>query len=59
MTKFLNDNWMVDNSFAEPKPPEEPWAKKTIADLNLPQAETINVSQSIGTTISLMKKKRI
>lgn len=41
MTKFLNDDWMVDRGLMEPTLPHEWWSEKTVADLQLPSAVTV------------------
>jgi len=57
MSKFLNDNWMIENSFSEPEAIVDWWANKTVQDLSLSKPETIKHSNTIGDTIQLMKNK--
>jgi len=47
MTKFLNDQWLVDNGFQddESKGPQTWWAPRTVSDLKL--ATPVSVSPSV------------
>eukprot|EP01125_Pyxidicula_operculata_P005982 TRINITY_DN2091_c0_g1_i1.p1 TRINITY_DN2091_c0_g1~~TRINITY_DN2091_c0_g1_i1.p1 ORF type:complete len:409 (-),score=133.25 TRINITY_DN2091_c0_g1_i1:103-1329(-) len=57
MTKFLNDNWMIDSGFYQPTQSNEWWSSKTVADLGLSKPETIPNTTSIGDAVTLMKKR--
>jgi cystathionine beta-synthase len=56
MTKFLNDNWMVDNGFkAAPKSTlREWWAEKTVADLKLTTPLTVTPSVSCDECVKIL-----
>lgn len=61
MTKFLNDDWMLENKFLDQATYDEKYFSqnkyfgedKTIADLNLPEVKPI----SSGTTVSEVLKQ--
>jgi len=63
MTKFLNDDWMLDNGFADesiiPTPTQE--ARKfqgaTVRDLRLSTPITINSNEPIGKAVDIMKRR--
>jgi cystathionine beta-synthase len=61
MSKFLNDNWMVENGFMEEQdhvdPKAEWWWRRTVADLRLRTPLTINSSLSCATAIEIMSKE--
>jgi cystathionine beta-synthase len=60
MSKFLNDNWMVENGFMEEQDTDHKglwWWKKTVADLRLQTPLTISSSLSCGTAIEIMSKE--
>jgi cystathionine beta-synthase len=55
MSKFLNDNWMIDNGFIEPVPEQaEWWHSKTVSELNLPVPLTVQETMSCGECIQLL-----
>eukprot|EP00456_Euglypha_rotunda_P021486 TRINITY_DN1840_c0_g1_i20.p1 TRINITY_DN1840_c0_g1~~TRINITY_DN1840_c0_g1_i20.p1 ORF type:complete len:256 (-),score=50.54 TRINITY_DN1840_c0_g1_i20:158-823(-) len=58
MSKFLNDNWMVENGFLEEKelvsPSAEWWGKKTVADLKLHTPVTVSSTVPCSTAVEIM-----
>jgi len=62
MTKFLNDDWMVNFGFTDPvtearaKEEIDQWHGATIKDLNLPEAITIKSTVSCQEALDIMKK---
>lgn len=62
MTKFLNDDWMVDNGFMEPsQSPEsgEWWAQKTVSDLHLDTPFTVGPEVSAKDCLAILNKHGI
>jgi len=63
MTKFLNDDWMVNFGFtdqvSETRAKEEidQWQGASVKDLNLPEAVTIKSSTTCQEALQLMKKE--
>jgi cystathionine beta-synthase len=58
MTKFLNDDWMVDRGFKEPLlPHNEWWSNYTIADLKLPSPATIAPTATVAAAIAQVQLK--
>jgi len=55
MTKFLNDDWMIEHGFMDPPMTGEWWCDHTVAELQLPKALTVTNQVSIKEAISLMK----
>jgi len=62
MTKFLNDDWMVNFGFTDPvtearaKEEIEQWGGATVRDLNLPVAVTVDAKVTLQEALDLMKK---
>jgi len=62
MTKFLNDDWMVNFGFTDPttiarkKEEVEQWGGATVKDLNLPEAITVEGKTTLQATLDIMKK---
>jgi len=62
MTKFLNDDWMVNFGFTDPtsealaKEEIDQWKGATVKDLNLPEAITIDSSVTCQAALEIMKK---
>jgi len=63
MTKFLTDDWMVDNNFlsvsAVTLPNDQPWASQTVADLKLQTPVTIAPSVSCKDAVDVLTKHGI
>jgi cystathionine beta-synthase len=59
MSKFLSDNWMVDNGFMEPREEisGEWWSKHTVADLKLRAPLTVSPDVSCAECISILKQE--
>jgi len=62
MSKFLNDNWMIENGFMEEQdtcvdPKAEWWWRRTVADLRLQTPLTVSSSLSCGTAIEIMSNE--
>jgi len=57
LTKFLNDEWMIDNGFMEPSEmPKEWWADHTISQMELPKPVTISSRKTVSEAITLLKE---
>lgn len=62
MTKFLSDDWMIENKFVEAgsdgqtKEREAEWGSGTVADLNPPAVVTVAKGSSIADAIATMEK---
>eukprot|EP01083_Nonionella_stella_P213623 770341_1 len=63
MTKFLSDDWMIDNGFMEQIEDDENnggwWCNDTVASLNLAPPITMSSNLTCKTAIAIMKKKGI
>ncbi|KAF8820061.1 CBS family protein [Cardiosporidium cionae] len=62
MSKFISDDWMVDNGFLEPSQDSQqflPFKGKTVANLQLHSPITVLSSVSISKVVSLMDSKGI
>jgi len=63
MTKFLNDDWMIDNEFTDEhfmqsiNKETEKWHGATVADLKLPTPITVLPSHSIDKALDIMKRR--
>lgn len=57
MTKFLNDNWMLENGFVKKSVEGLWWTEHTVKHLRLPKPQTIYTSTTVGYTISEMNRK--
>eukprot|EP01111_Echinosteliopsis_oligospora_P015087 TRINITY_DN584_c0_g1_i1.p1 TRINITY_DN584_c0_g1~~TRINITY_DN584_c0_g1_i1.p1 ORF type:complete len:500 (+),score=172.87 TRINITY_DN584_c0_g1_i1:100-1599(+) len=63
MTKFLNDDWMIDAGFvddaflAEKKQEREQWKGATVADLKLPAPISVTPSDPVEKAIDVMKRR--
>ncbi|EGC31883.1 cystathionine beta-synthase [Dictyostelium purpureum] len=63
MTKHLNDDWLVDNGFVDPKyiktttqQEEEKYQGATVKDLELPKPITITATTSCANAVELLKQ---
>eukprot|EP01121_Diplochlamys_sp_Union-15-3_P001805 TRINITY_DN1156_c0_g1_i1.p1 TRINITY_DN1156_c0_g1~~TRINITY_DN1156_c0_g1_i1.p1 ORF type:complete len:533 (-),score=118.29 TRINITY_DN1156_c0_g1_i1:52-1602(-) len=61
MSKFLSDDWMIDNGFLEHKPEDAKdqlwWSGKTVSDLSLAVPVTISSKLSVQEAIDIMKSQ--
>jgi cystathionine beta-synthase len=63
MTKFLNDDWMIDNGFADEnflqsiQKEKSKWHGATVADLKLPTPITVLGSDTIEKALDIMKRR--
>lgn len=63
MSKFLNDDWMVDNDFltldeaADFQSEKEWWSKKTVSDLHLNVPCTISPTMTCDEAVHLLEKQ--
>eukprot|EP01083_Nonionella_stella_P057342 150565_1 len=62
MTKFLSDDWMIDNNFMERVDDESIdgwWCNDTVASLNVSPPITMSSNLTCKTAVDIMKKKGI
>jgi len=59
MSKFLNDEWMIQNGFLEPKIPNEWWCSHTVGNLPLQTPITIPSTTVIKEAIKILKSTGI
>jgi len=63
MTKFLNDDWMIDNDFADEgflrgvQQEKSKWHGATIADLKLPTPITVLGTDTLEKALDIMKRR--
>jgi len=58
MSKFLSDDWMIDNQFLDVQEPnvQKPWTEAVVRDLSLPDAVSVNVSTTCAQAVEILKK---
>lgn len=59
MSKFLSDDWMVENKFMEPvitEQEQKAWGAATVKDLNLPKAVTVSSTSTIQQALDVMSQ---
>jgi len=66
MTKFLSDDWMIDNNFLDTDDEDDDddgdhgwWKNDTVASLNVSPPITMSSNLSCKTAVDIMKKKGI
>lgn len=63
MTKFLNDDWMVDSGFVDPtvfptqKQEDQKWHGAVVKDLKLATPVTVLGTESVGRVVDIMRRK--
>jgi len=61
MSKFLNDQWMIDNGFVDEEKPSTStwWANRTVADLNLATPVTVTPDVTCQAAIDILREQGI
>jgi len=62
MSKFLNDNWMVENEFFDKNlnaegQPDEWWSRRTVADLQLKTPSTISPKVTCNEAVHILEEQ--